>query len=69
MVIFAGGKFCENVGKTFHVGVIFTIFILPFSLIKSYGFYFHAGEIFAKKAILRKTQKLPPCENFNVYSI
>ena len=24
MVIFAGGKFRENVGKTFHVGVIFT---------------------------------------------
>ena len=25
VVIFAGGKFRENVGKTFHVGVIFTI--------------------------------------------
>ena len=25
-VIFAGGKFRENVGKPFHVGVIFTIF-------------------------------------------
>ena len=23
VVIFAGGKFCENVGKTFQVGVIF----------------------------------------------
>ena len=28
VVIFAGGKFRENVGKTFHVGVIFTIFHL-----------------------------------------
>ena len=28
VVIFAGGKFCENVGKTFHVGVIFTKLIL-----------------------------------------
>ena len=28
MVIFTGGKFRENVGKTFHVGVIFTIFHL-----------------------------------------
>ena len=28
MVIFAGGKFPENVGKTFHVGVIFRILIL-----------------------------------------
>ena len=25
VVIFAGGNFRENVGKTFHVGVIFTI--------------------------------------------
>ena len=24
VVIFGGGKFRENVGKTFHVGVIFT---------------------------------------------
>ena len=29
LVIFAGGKFCENVGKMFHVEVIFTI-LLPF---------------------------------------
>ena len=28
VVIFAGGKFRENVGKTFHVGVIFTIHVL-----------------------------------------
>ena len=28
MVIFAGGKFRENVGKTFHVGVIFTIILI-----------------------------------------
>ena len=28
MVIFAGGKFRENVGKTFNVGVIFTILLL-----------------------------------------
>ena len=26
--IFAGGKFCENVGETFHVGVIFTILLI-----------------------------------------
>ena len=26
--IFAGGKFRENVGKTLHVGVIFTILLL-----------------------------------------
>ena len=28
VVIFAGGKFRENVGKTFHAGVIFTILLL-----------------------------------------
>ena len=28
MVIFAGVKFRENVGKTFHVGIIFTILLL-----------------------------------------
>ena len=28
VVIFDGGKFRENVGKTFHVGVIFTILFL-----------------------------------------
>ena len=27
-VIFAGGKFRENVGKIFHMGVILTIFNL-----------------------------------------
>ena len=30
VIIFAGGKFRENVGKTFHVGVIFTIRLLIF---------------------------------------
>ena len=50
VVIFAGGKFPENVGKTFQVGVIFHD-ISPISLIKSYGFYFPVGEIFAKKTI------------------
>ena len=28
VVILAGGKFQENVGKTFHVGVIFKILLL-----------------------------------------
>ena len=28
VVIFAVGKFCENVGKTFHVGEIFMILLL-----------------------------------------
>ena len=33
--------------------------ISPISLIKSYGFYFPVGEIFAKKAISRKTRNCP----------
>ena len=37
----------------------------PFSFIKAYGFYLRVGVIFAKKT---KTQKLPPRENFHVYS-
>ena len=37
--------------------------------IKSYGFYFRVGEIFATKAISRKSRKLPPRENFHVYSM
>ena len=64
VVIFAGGKFREIVGKTFHLGVIHDT--TPISLIKSYGFYFCVGEVFAKNAISRKTRKLPPRENFNV---
>ena len=54
VVIFPGGKFRENVGKTFHVGVIFTI-LTPISFIKAYEFYFRVGVIFAKKTKVRKT--------------
>ena len=39
---------------------------IPF--IKAYGFYFRVGVIFAKKTKARKTRKLPPRENFHVYS-
>ena len=40
----------------------------PFSFINSYGFYLRVGVIFAKKTKAQKTRKLPPCENFQVYS-
>ena len=69
MVIFTGEKFRENVGKTFHMGVIFMILLLIISFIKSYGFYFRVGVIFAKETKSWKTRKLPQCENFHVYSI
>ena len=35
---------------------------------KAYGFYFRVGVIFAKMTKARKTRKLPPRENFHVYS-
>ena len=40
----------------------------PISFIKAYGFYFRMGVIFAKTKA-PKTWKLPPRENFHVYSI
>ena len=48
MDIFAGGKFCENLGRTFHVPT-------PISFKNAYWFYFHVGVIFAKKT---------KCENY-----
>ena len=39
------------------------------SFIKAGGFYFRVGVIFAMKTKARNTQKLPPRENFHVYSI
>ena len=41
----------------------------PISFIKAYGFYFRVGVILAKKTKSQKTRKLPPRENFHVYSI
>ena len=38
------------------------------SFIKANGFYFRVGVIFAKKTKSRKPRKLPPRENFHVYS-
>ena len=68
--MFAGGKFRENVGKTifFSCGGNFHE-TTPVSFINAYGFYFCVGVIFAKKTKARKTQKLPPRENFHVYSM
>ena len=39
------------------------------SFITAYGFYFRMGVIFVKKTKVLKTQKLPPRENFHIYSI
>ena len=39
---FRWGKFRENVGKTFHVGLI-NFYDTTISFIKAYGFYFRVG--------------------------
>ena len=55
---FRWGKFRENVGKTFHVGLI-NFYDTTIAFIKAYGFYFSRGVIFAKETKARKTQKIP----------
>ena len=49
MVIFAWGTFRENVGRTFNLTLGLFSQTRPISFIKTYGFYFHDGVIFAKK--------------------
>ena len=63
---FAGGKFCENVDKTFQVGVIFTM-LLIFSSYRHMGFIFARGN-FCEEDKSEKNAKLPPRKNFHVYS-
>ena len=41
----------------------------PISFIEAYGFYFRVGVIFAMNKKALKTRKLPPRENFHVYSM
>ena len=65
---FRWGKISRKYGKDISIGGNFH-YTTRISLIKSYGFNFRAGENFAKKAISRKTRKLPPRENFHVYSM
>ena len=57
VVIFAGGKFRENVRKIFHVGVIFTILLL-------FPSYRHIGFIFAWGLFSRRRQKREKRENY-----
>ena len=61
VVIFAGGKFRENVGKTLSLGGNFDE-NTPISFINAYWFYFRMGWF------LRKRQKRKKRENFHVYS-
>ena len=68
VVIFAGGKISRKCWQDLSRGGNFHD-ISPISLLKSYGFYFPVGEVFAKKTISRKTWKLPPPENFHVHRI
>ena len=67
VVIFPGGKFRENVGRTFYMGIIFTKLLL-YPSERHMGFYFCVGVICTKKTEARKMRKLPPCENIHMYS-
>ena len=67
VVIFAMGIFLKNVGKTFHVRVIFTILSLHF-LHKGIRVLFPHGSTFREEDKSAKKRKLPPHENFHVYS-
>ena len=53
VVIFAGGKFRKNVGKTFHMGNFHDT--TPIFFINVYGFYYHVEVIFTKKTKAWKT--------------
>ena len=64
---FRWGKFHENIGKTFHVGVIFTKPLL-FPSWEVLWVLFSRGGIFCEEDKSAKTQKLPPHKNFHVYS-
>ena len=61
LVIFAGGKFRENYGKTFHVGLSFMIILL--FLIKSYGFIFAQGN-FREESNIMKNVKVTLTQKF-----
>ena len=71
VVISAGGKFRENVGKTFYVGVIFTILLLLPSyrymgLIFAWVFFFREEDISAKNAKITPTRELPRLQYENL---
>ena len=62
MVIFAGEKLCENVGNTFHVGVIFTI--LPSFFHKVIGVLFSRCGNFGEEDKSAKNEKLLSTRKF-----
>ena len=57
VVIFAGGKFRENVGKTFHVGVLFMLLLLH----KGTWVLFPRWGNFREKDKSAKPRNLPLC--------
>ena len=59
---FRWGKFRENVGRTFHVGVIFTI-LLIFLSERHAGFIFAWGN-FREDGKIAKTAKITPTRKF-----
>ena len=59
VVIFAGGKFRENVTKTFHVGVIF-----------KYSYFLNKviWVLFSRRRQYSKKYENCPIQKFNIYS-
>ena len=55
---FVSEKFPENPRMAPEKYGMYVYDTAPISFIKSYGFYFRVGEIFARKTLSQKTQKL-----------
>ena len=65
MVIFAGGKFREDIVKTFHVGVIFTIILLHlYFLHKGIWVLFSHWGNFLEEDNSAKNTKITPTQKF-----
>ena len=62
MVIFAWGKFHENIGKTFHMGLIFMI-LLIFTSQNHMGFILR-GRNFREEVNIAKKAKITPYEKY-----
>ena len=72
VVIFAGGKFCKNVYKTFHVVVIFTIIVTPISFIlihKGIWVLFSRGGNFPREDKSAKNAKIIPTWKISKFTV
>ena len=67
MVIFAGGKFHENFGKTFHVGVIFDD-TSHISFTKSWVLFSCGGNFREEDNITKKRENYPHA-NISMFTV